>query len=64
MLNSRNRLRPGRLATGIALAALTLLPHPLHAALPFCLRAGWALRGTGDWETLPRLDEVRDLLGP
>jgi 2-dehydro-3-deoxygluconokinase len=24
--------------------------------------AGWALRGTGDWETLPRLDEVRDLL--
>jgi sugar/nucleoside kinase (ribokinase family) len=24
--------------------------------------AAWALRGTGDWETLPRLDEVRDLL--
>jgi 2-dehydro-3-deoxygluconokinase len=24
--------------------------------------AGWALRGTGDWETLPRLAEVRDLL--
>jgi 2-dehydro-3-deoxygluconokinase len=24
--------------------------------------AGWALRGTGDWETLPRLDEVRELL--
>jgi 2-dehydro-3-deoxygluconokinase len=24
--------------------------------------AGWALRGTGDWETLPRLDEVRHLL--
>jgi 2-dehydro-3-deoxygluconokinase len=24
--------------------------------------AGWALRGTGDWETLPRLDEVRDQL--
>jgi 2-dehydro-3-deoxygluconokinase len=24
--------------------------------------AGWALRGTGDWETLPRLDEVRSLL--
>jgi 2-dehydro-3-deoxygluconokinase len=23
--------------------------------------AGWALRGTGDWETLPRLDDVRDL---
>jgi 2-dehydro-3-deoxygluconokinase len=36
---------------------------------PACARAGhivagWALRGTGDWETLPRLDEVRDLLGP
>jgi 2-dehydro-3-deoxygluconokinase len=32
-----------------------------------CIRAahviaGWALRGTGDWETLPRLAEVRDLL--
>ena len=26
--------------------------------------AGWALRGTGDWETLPRLDEVRGLLRP
>ena len=26
--------------------------------------AGWALRGTGDWETLPRLDEVRELLEP
>jgi 2-dehydro-3-deoxygluconokinase len=25
--------------------------------------AGYALRGSGDWETLPRLDEVRDLLG-
>jgi sugar/nucleoside kinase (ribokinase family) len=25
--------------------------------------AGWALRGTGDWETLPRLEEVRALLG-
>ena len=24
--------------------------------------AAWALRGTGDWETLPRLDEVGDLL--
>jgi sugar/nucleoside kinase (ribokinase family) len=24
--------------------------------------AGWALRGTGDWETLPRLEEVRELL--
>jgi 2-dehydro-3-deoxygluconokinase len=24
--------------------------------------AGWALRGTGDWETLPRLDEVREVL--
>ena len=24
--------------------------------------AGWALRGTGDWETLPRLDEVCELL--
>jgi 2-dehydro-3-deoxygluconokinase len=24
--------------------------------------AAWALRGTGDWETLPRLDEVRGLL--
>jgi 2-dehydro-3-deoxygluconokinase len=24
--------------------------------------AGYALRGSGDWETLPRLDEVRDLL--
>jgi sugar/nucleoside kinase (ribokinase family) len=24
--------------------------------------AGWALRGTGDWETLPRLDDVRGLL--
>ena len=24
--------------------------------------AGWALRGTGDWETLPRLDDVRHLL--
>jgi sugar/nucleoside kinase (ribokinase family) len=24
--------------------------------------AAWALRGTGDWETLPRLDEVRPLL--
>jgi 2-dehydro-3-deoxygluconokinase len=24
--------------------------------------AAWALRGTGDWETLPRLDEVRALL--
>ena len=34
---------------------------------PDCVRAAhtiaaWALRGTGDWETLPRLDEVRDLL--
>ena len=25
--------------------------------------AGWALRGTGDWETLPRLADVRELLG-
>jgi 2-dehydro-3-deoxygluconokinase len=24
--------------------------------------AGWALRGTGDWETLPRLADVRDRL--
>ena len=24
--------------------------------------AGWALRGTGDWETLPRLAEVREVL--
>jgi 2-dehydro-3-deoxygluconokinase len=24
--------------------------------------AAFALRGTGDWETLPRLDEVRELL--
>jgi 2-dehydro-3-deoxygluconokinase len=34
---------------------------------PDCVRAAhtiaaWALRGTGDWETLPRLDEVRDRL--
>jgi 2-dehydro-3-deoxygluconokinase len=34
---------------------------------PDCVRAAhtiaaWALRGTGDWETLPRLDEVRSLL--
>jgi 2-dehydro-3-deoxygluconokinase len=34
---------------------------------PDCVRAAhtiaaWALRGTGDWETLPRLDEVRDQL--
>jgi 2-dehydro-3-deoxygluconokinase len=34
---------------------------------PDCVRAAhtiaaWALRGTGDWETLPRLDEVRELL--
>ena len=44
----------------------------VHALLqgwevPDCVRAAhtiaaWALRGTGDWETLPRLDEVRDLL--
>ena len=32
-----------------------------------CVRAAHtvaarALRGTGDWETLPRLDEVRELL--
>jgi 2-dehydro-3-deoxygluconokinase len=26
--------------------------------------AACALRGTGDWETLPRLDEVRPLLAP
>src|SRR4029079_12074618 len=25
--------------------------------------AGWALRGTGDWETLPYLADVRELLG-
>jgi 2-dehydro-3-deoxygluconokinase len=32
-----------------------------HAANAIAARA---LRGTGDWETLPRLDEVRELLEP
>jgi 2-dehydro-3-deoxygluconokinase len=34
-----------------------------------CARAGhviaaYALAGTGDWETLPRIAEVRELLAP
>ena len=35
---------------------------PREAAQAGHTIAAWALRGTGDWETLPRLDEVRDLL--
>jgi 2-dehydro-3-deoxygluconokinase len=48
-------------AAGFVFALLQGRP-PREAALAGHTIAAWALRGTGDWETLPRLDELRDLL--
>jgi sugar/nucleoside kinase (ribokinase family) len=48
-------------AAGFAYGLL-LGRHPRTATEAAHTIAACALRGTGDWETLPRLDEVRDLL--
>ena len=48
-------------AAGFAYGLLHGWEPPVAAEAAHVI-AGWALRGTGDWETLPRLDEVRDLL--
>ncbi len=47
-------------AAGFAYGLLEGRP-PREAAQAGHAVAAWALRGTGDWETLPRLDEVGDL---
>jgi 2-dehydro-3-deoxygluconokinase len=48
-------------AAGFAYGLLQGRP-PAVAAETAHVIAGWALRGTGDWETLPRLEQVRHLL--
>jgi 2-dehydro-3-deoxygluconokinase len=48
-------------AAGFAYGLIQGRP-PRDAAQAGHTIAAWALRGTGDWETLPRRDEVRDLL--
>jgi pfkB family carbohydrate kinase len=48
-------------AAGFAFGLLQGWAPPVAAQAAHVI-AGWALRGTGDWETLPRLEDVRDLL--